>query len=289
VNARRVGRLGILAVGLGIGAAVASTPGIASADTPADPFSFSSINLGDLFPAADAAPSSPLDLDISVDGHTLLDLGTTATATSGTGDIAIAFGADSTATAEGGFGDYALATAADTEAVAGDAATGATGNNFDFASASGVDSEAVAGDTELPDTTGSSFDYASANSGNATPTLGAEALAGLDGSGDSASAVGQGAFAVAGVSDTATPANFDSASVLANVNTPTDAEAFAGSGADFLGGSSDTAFVVDPLGTVGSLALAGDGFNSDLAGVFGDDLNAAATGANFLVDILPSL
>jgi hypothetical protein len=289
VNTRSLGRLGMLAVGLGIGVAVASTPGIASADTPADPFSWlAGLNPGDLSAAALPA-ASPFDLDISVDGFTVLDLGTGATATSGTGDIAIAFGADSSATAEGGFGDYALATAADTEAVAGDAATGATGNNFDFASASGVDSEAVAGNTELPDTTGSSFDYASANSGNATPTLGAEALAGLDGSGDSASAVGQGAFAVSGVSDTATPANFDSASVLGNVNTPTDAEAFAGSGSDFLGGSSDTAFVVDPLGTVGSLALAGDGFNSDLAGVFGDDLNAAATGANFLVDILPSL
>jgi hypothetical protein len=289
VNTRSLGRLGMLAVGLGIGVAVASTPGIASADTPADPFSWlAGLNPGDLSAAALPA-ASPFDLDISVDGFTVLDLGTGATATSGTGDIAIAFGADSSATAEGGFGDYALATAADTEAVAGDAATGATGNNFDFASASGVDSEAVAGNTELPDTTGSSFDYASANSGNATPTLGAEALAGLDGSGDSASAVGQGAFAVSGVSDTATPANFDSASVLSNVNTPTDAEAFAGSGADFLGGSSDTAFVVDPLATVGSLALAGDGFNSDLAGVFGDDLNAAATGANFLVDILPSL
>jgi hypothetical protein len=292
VNTRGLGRLGILAVGLGIGAAVASAPGIASADTPGtDPFSWlAGLDAGDLSAAALPA-ASPFDLDISVDGFTLLDLGTGATATSGTGDIAIAFGADSSATAEGGFGDYALATAADTEAVAGDATTGASGNNFDFASASGVDSDAFAGNGGgfYPDATGSSFDYASANSGNATPTVGAEAVAGFDGSGDSASAVGQGAYAVSGVSDTATPANFDSASVLGNVNTPTDAEAFAGSGADFLGGSSDTAFVVDPLGTVGSLALAGDGFNSDLAGVFGDDLNAAATGANFVVDILPSL
>jgi hypothetical protein len=287
-HAHGIGRLGMLAVGLGIGAAVASTPGIASADTSADPFSFSSINLGDLFPAADAAPSSPLDLDISVDGFTVLDLGTTATATSGTGDIAIAFGADSQAIAEGGFGDYALATAG-TQAIAGDLTPGATGNNFDFASASGVESEAVAGNEGFPDTTGSSFDYASASTGSATPTLGAVALAGFNGSGDSASAVGQSVVAQAGISDTATPANFDSASVLGNVNTATPDTA------DALGGSSDTAFVVDPLGTMGSTAIAGssaiggEGFNFDLAGVFGDALHATANTANNLVDILPSL
>jgi hypothetical protein len=43
-----------------------------------------------------------------VNGFQVLDLGTTAVATSGTGDIAIAFGANSTAIAEGGFGDYAF-------------------------------------------------------------------------------------------------------------------------------------------------------------------------------------
>jgi hypothetical protein len=64
VNARGIARLGMLAVGLRI-AAVASTPGIASVDTPADPVSFSSSNLGDLFPAADAAPSSAPALDLA--------------------------------------------------------------------------------------------------------------------------------------------------------------------------------------------------------------------------------
>ncbi len=147
MNARRVGRLGILAVGLGIGAAVASTPGIASADTPAtDPFSW----LAGLDPAEAAAlpAASPFDLDISVDGFTLLDLGTTATATSGTGDIAIAFGADSTAIAKGGFGDYALADSTGSggaTAIAGDQLTDATGNNFDFATATGNGTEADAG------------------------------------------------------------------------------------------------------------------------------------------------
>lgn len=40
---------------------------------------------------------------------------------------------------------------------------------------------------------------------------------------------------------------------------------------------------------MGSGAVAGEGFNFDSAGVFGDDSNATATGANFMVDILPSL
>jgi hypothetical protein len=87
---------------------------------------------------------------------------------------------------------------------------------------------------------------------------------------------------------TTTPANFDTASVLGNLTTPTDELAVAGS-ENSAGGSSDTAFVIDPLGTVGSTAFAGEGFNSDLAGVFGDALNATANTASNLVDILPSL
>ena len=295
VNARGIARLGMLAVGLGI-AAVAATPGIAAADTPADPVSFSSINLGDLFPAADAAPSSALDLDISVNGHTLLDLGTGATATSGTGDVAIAFGSGGTATAEGGFGDFALADSTGSggaTATAGDTLSGATGNNFDFVSATGNGSEGLAGDEGEPDTTGSSFDFASASGGGGLgdPSV---AIAGDNGSGDIANTVGQNVESLSGVSDNAAaPANFDFASVIGNLSsaTTTTIEASAGGG-DFLsavGGSNDTAFVIDPWGTVGSTAFAGLGNNFDLAGVFGDDLNAAATGANFLVDILPSL
>jgi hypothetical protein len=74
----------------------------------------------------------------------------------------------------------------------------------------------------------------------------------------------------------------------ANLTTPTHDEAIAG-GEVGAGGSSDTAFVVDPLGTMGSTAFAGEGFNSDIAGVFGDALNATATTANNVIDILPSL
>jgi hypothetical protein len=70
MSTRRLGRLGMLAVGLGMGAAVASTPGIASAD----PFSFD-FN----------------DIAISFDGTSLLQEGT-ASAHSGTaGEFNFAF------------------------------------------------------------------------------------------------------------------------------------------------------------------------------------------------------
>jgi hypothetical protein len=100
VNARGLTRLGMLAVGLGIGATVASTPGIASADS--------------------------LDFQISIDGYDLLPTAdNSATATSGMGDFAIAFGNGATATAVGGTGDFAMADGSD--AVAG------TGGNSDTA------------------------------------------------------------------------------------------------------------------------------------------------------------
>jgi len=80
VNAPGLGRLGLLAVGLGIGAAVASTPGVASAD----------------------------DIQISIDGMDLFPTtGNTATATSGMGDIAIAIsnGSEAQAGAGNAFGE----------------------------------------------------------------------------------------------------------------------------------------------------------------------------------------
>jgi hypothetical protein len=264
-HAHRIGRLGVLAVGLGIGAAVAST-GTAAAD----------------------------DMQISIDGMDLFPtLGNTATATSGMGDIAIAFGAGSDAVAEGGFGDFASADSTGSTgalALAGDDVAGATGNNFDVASATGNESAAQAGNTGgfEPDTTGSSFDFASAAGGDG-PGAFSFADAGFNGSGDSASAVGQNVQSLAGFSlNAADPDNFDSASALGSLSTPTTngIEAFAGGD---LGGSGDSAFVVDPLGTLGSTAFAGLGNNFDLAGVLADNLTATATGANFVVDILPSL
>ena len=261
-TATRIGRLSLLAAGLGIGAALAATPGVASAD----------------------------DIQISIDGFDLFPTaGNTASAVSGMGDIAIAIGPNSDAFAEGGFGDYASAFSIGSTgatAVAGDGTAGATGNNFDFASAVGNFVNAEAGDNinKFPDTTGSSFDFANAVGGDG-PGAGSSAFAGFNGSGDSASAVGDNVLSEAGLSgNAAAPANFDSASVLGNLTTPTTntAEAIAGSG-----GSNDLAFVTDPFGTIGSEATAGLGNNFDLAGALGDNLNATATGMDFVFHILP--
>jgi hypothetical protein len=250
---RGFARLGMLAVGLGIGAAVAST-GTASAD----------------------------DFQISIDGFDLFPTaGNTATAISGMGDIAIAFGASSDAVADGGVGDEAFAD--NGLAGAGDPTSGATGNNFDFAFDTGGGSANAGNFGGAPDTTGSSFDFASASG------FFSGAVAGENGSGDVASAVGQNVDALSGYSSNATdPANFDYASAIGNNTTSTTnpTEAVAGGGLSDLGGSNDTAFVIDPSGTVGSTADAGLGFNSDLAAVFGDAFNAIATGADNLFDIL---
>jgi hypothetical protein len=263
--ATRVSQLRLLAVGLGIGAAVAFWPGTASAD----------------------------DFQISIDGFDLFPTaGNTASATSGMGDIAIAFGPNSNAFAGGGFGDFAEAFSTGSSgirAVAGDEAAGATGNNFDVASADGNGGAAVSGAGfnalfNPPDTTGSSFDYAS-DVGNDNAVQ-----AGYNGSGDFASGVGDRIQVFSGFSsDAAAPANFDSASIWGNLDTPTNSAVIAGGGDMGFGGSNDLAYVLDPTGTVGSTAVAGLGHSFDLAGAFADDVNAMATGANYVLDILPSL
>jgi hypothetical protein len=69
-NTRAITRLGTLAVGLGIGVAVASTPGVAVADSSAD-------WLNDLLGgAALPAPAVPdVNLAISIDGYSLVSRG----------------------------------------------------------------------------------------------------------------------------------------------------------------------------------------------------------------------
>lgn len=128
-HTKAIGRLGGLAIGLAIGAALAATPGTASAD-PLPPF-------------------DPNDFAISIDGFTLFQTGS-ATATSGMGDFAIADGANSLAKAVGGFGDFASAEGPHAVAFAGDTAAG---SNFDFASVIGDDSDATV--------RSGSFDFAS--------------------------------------------------------------------------------------------------------------------------------
>ena len=132
-NMRTIGRIGVLAAGLGIGAAIASSPGIAAADTSTDWWS----SLDSLLSGA-AIPAAPLDLDfqISFNGVDLFpttDNAAEAYTTAGQYGLAIAYGDDAFATAEGGTGDFALASGTNANAEAGSFTFGATGNNYDTA------------------------------------------------------------------------------------------------------------------------------------------------------------
>ncbi len=309
VKSRRLGQLGMLAVGVGIGSAMAVTPGIASADNSQV---VSSIDPSGLFAAAD--PAQSLDFQISVDGTDLFPtVGNSAIAVSGAGDVAIAFGPGAEAIARGGYGDYATANGTDAFAEAGDGGVGTTGNNFDYASASGTNADAQAGDdpnSEFADATGNSFNSATASGNDASAYAGfngsydsanasgnlANANAGDNGNGDFASAVGGNADAEAGESGLAVPADHDTAIVLGNLITAQTGltQAIAGGGFSLSnvigdGGSNDTSFTIDPFGTVGSDAVSGLGNNFDLAGVFGDDYVANAFATSNLIDVLPSL
>ncbi|SRX95565.1 hypothetical protein MSP7336_03834 [Mycobacterium shimoidei] len=194
-------------------------------------------------------PFDPNDFAISIDGFTLFQVGT-ATATSGIGDFAIADGAGSLAIADGGFGDFASALGADSFAVAGSNVPGTTDNNFDFASALGPSTQAAAG---------------------------------LNGSFDSASAVGYNVTAHAGIGTTVVPADFDFASILANLAAAPSNLSFAESEL----GTGDLAFVVDPFGTLGTQVFAGLGGDFNVAGAFIDDVNVVSAFNDFVFHIAP--
>ena len=146
-----IGRLGLLAGGVGIGAALACAPGIASAEPPTDPFSWIDELVSGL--SVPAQTTSALDYQISINGMDLFPtVDNTATATSGTGDIAIAIGNGSNAIAGGaslggilplggGIGDFAFADGTGSSA---DAAV-LGGANLDFVLAAGAGSQAQAG------------------------------------------------------------------------------------------------------------------------------------------------
>jgi hypothetical protein len=245
-HATRIGRFAGLAVGLGIGAALAATPGVASADPSTDWLSsIDSLVSGGALPAA--APSG-LDLAISFDGYSLVSDGTaSAETTSGDYGLAIASGNDASATATDGTGDYALADGAGTTAISG------TGND-DSAYAIGAGSVAGAG---------------TGNDDTAFASGGGQALA----SGD----------VVTDPTPVEYPGNDDFAAAIGP-----DAKAESGDLFTNVASSNDTAIVVDPTGTEGSTAFAGEG-NFDLAAAFGDMLHASATELNNVIDILPSL
>jgi hypothetical protein len=249
-RSRGLGRLALLAGALGIGAALAATPGVALADpvSAPDPNVAAALDAatGIAGAAADPAGSPDPDVAISIDGFTLFAEGT-ANATSGTGDLAIALGPNSIASAGlfgiGSTGDFAFADGTGT--VATD-----FGGSLDFATAVGNASTAVA----------------NGNLDSAT-VFGPNSLAEAHfGNGDLASVVNTGSApdeAVAGGS-------IDNSvlSVLGNLDV-----------ASVLG--------TDSTAEAGANATAPGSF--DLAAVSGDMLTATATGSNFLADIVPSL
>jgi hypothetical protein len=201
VNIVAISRIGILGVSLGIGAALASMPGIAAADPTPDPNIFGAIDpslLQDAFPAAD--PTS--NIAISVDGVSLLQEGT-AMANSGSGDIAIAFGNDANATATGGFFDIASASGTDATATA-------SGGNFDLATANSVFSTtggtatAGNGDFDVAQEGGlngvATADNGSFDSAFALTSASGSAVAQF-GNGDFATDIGDGSASAGGTSD----------------------------------------------------------------------------------------
>jgi len=133
-HVKRIGRLGVLAVGLGIGAAVAHSP-VASADSSSDWLSAVDSVLGG---GAVPAPSSGMDLAISFDGYTLFHEGT-ATAITKTGDYSLAI-------ADGYFADaYALGTGDSAVADGSYAYAYSAGGSGDVAVADGTVADAEAG------------------------------------------------------------------------------------------------------------------------------------------------
>jgi hypothetical protein len=223
VNARGVARLGMLAVGLGVGAAMAHSP-VASADSSSDWLSSIDSVLGG---GALPAPSSGLDLAISFDGYSLVQEGTaTAYTTSGdyglaiadgdgayadadgTSDSAFADGSNAYAFTDGGTGDVAEADGTNALAEAG-GVSGDTGANYDTAidignddlPSKGTDDGAYAGNSDLDGATdGGTGSYDTAidignNTNDATlggndgAFAGAGGLDGLGGDGNSDTAI----------------------------------------------------------------------------------------------------
>jgi hypothetical protein len=172
VSTRGVARLGMLAVGLGLGAAVAHSP-VASADSSSDWLS----SVDSLLSGAVPAPASGTDLAISFDGMTLVSDGTALAQTTpgeyslaiaygdgayaganGTGGAAYAVGSNADAFSGGGSGDVAEAYGTYATAAAG-GLTGDTGadddtaidigNNVNPSSYPGVNDGAWAGNADL--------------------------------------------------------------------------------------------------------------------------------------------
>jgi hypothetical protein len=294
--AGRIGRMGGLAVALGAGAWLCSLP--LSAPASADSSGMGIATFGGLDPASlvglTGSDPSGLNIDVSYNGMDLFHMGD-ATAHTGTGDFAIAYGDG--ASAEAGYGttasglslvgqhDSAFADGAGSTAIAGggdyDSATASngatadsgffvepgvsgTGGSDDIASASGAGS--------MADAAGQMFNTATASGGGTAdsgfidhPGVGVS----QGGTGDSAIASGAGSTAAAGFG------NGDSASVSG-----TGDSAIAGFG------NNDIAQVLgDHSGAFAGGIFGGPEGSNDFAASFGNLLQTLAVGSNNVVEI----
>lgn len=310
-HATRIGRLGMLAGELGIGAAMVSIPGVASADSSTDPFSWVDDLLSGL--SVPAQTTSALDYQVSISGMDLFPTAdNTATATSGTGSIAIAIGDGSVANASGGslgsdFGTLDFAFADGTNSYAntslgayldsaiadgtGSYATVGLGASLDNAIAVGTGSYADVGivandDTAFADGTGSYADAFAGNNDAATAIGDASRATASVGNQDVASAVSGGDANASGLLTTAIASGTNADAQTFGLS---DLASAINTGSAFDQASANGFFDTAEVFGTGSSALAGFGGSSDLAAVFADMLDANATGANFLIDILPSL
>ncbi len=213
-NLKRMGSLSVLAAGLGIGAALATTPGVALAGTTSADGGAGALGVAAAFAAADvgdaaatigtaAAVSLPTlpdgfgSIAISISGFDLLTLGT-ASASSSFGNFAIAYGDYSDANAMSGLfnyasaqGDHSLAVVGDTgsfnyaSAIGDHASASAAWGNGNVATATGDYAVASAGASVVPGVYDSHYNTATAEG------LHAIAYAGWDGSSNNeASAIG---------------------------------------------------------------------------------------------------
>jgi hypothetical protein len=308
-NVRGFARLGTIAVGLGIGAAVAHSP-VAGADTSTDWLSaIDTLLAGGPLPAL-VTPA--LDYQISFDGYDLFpttgNLATATTAVGGFG-LAIAIGDGASAAAPNGIGNVAIDIGNNT----GDAdevfADDGNGNvAIDIGNNTGLSNQVIAdaGNGNVAIDIGNNSgeaDQVFADEGNGNVAIG---LGNNSGESDQI-------FADAGNNNTAidfgnnTAPSQDVFADVGNGNTAiamganNSAQAFdgnnnfaevvgpEGSAADAFGGSHDISYVLDPFGSTASTADSGEGGNFDLAAVLLTDGSATAQGSDFLYDIVSAL
>lgn len=261
-STRALAGLGMMAVGLGIGGAVVSMPGIAAADSSFDWLSaVDSFMSGGALSAADTTPA--LNLAMSFDGMSLFQAGTAHAYSGANGDIAIANGAGANAYAYG-TDNYASVDGVGSTAVAG-------GSNAALAGSSADNTAFVFGDN--------SYGWAGTTSA-ANP--GSFNYAVIFGDGDKAFAGGNAAGA----------GSYDGAYVEGNnLGTATaqggnylaDILKFYGDGPT----STSAAAATDLLGSDPSGALAdGNAFWADLFS--GDMTGALASGQDFWADLATS-